>query len=790
MAYRRYLNPKILVLLPLVIILVAAIACGADDATPVPPAPTATPAPTPTPVDISAITSSLQDAVKATVGEALAAQGAGAEKPLSTAELQALVARAVEASVPEGTSAEEIRKMVTEAVEATTEEGLSGAEIADLVSKSVAKTAAEALAAQEAPLSQEELQQLVERAVEASVPEGTSPLEIRKMVVEAVEAAAQPGLTKEDVSELVSKAVSDASGEALTAEEVQQIVAKAVATPTPLPVAAVSLKWQPPAWVKSGKHGGVVTMSSSTWRVNWDPHQQTGLLEPAINSGFHNQIMRYDYLDRDKLIGDLAQRWELTPEGSFVFTLYEGARFLDAETVNADDVKYSLDRMVEEGRPRPKTSKMRRYYDSSEVIDERTVKVNLKIPGSPAFLQFLTVENYKVIGKHVGDAHPDPEELEVFLNNPDNINGSGPFMFRDFNEGVSVSWQRNPNYWKGDLPYLDGIQIFLIADNTRLIGAFKAEQVLMPNFGETGMGVRDLLAAEKEWGTGIKLHWIGGTNLDTLIVNFDKPPFDDPRIRRAFYLGIDRLAHIDTLLAGRGKLGVPLFPNTWMSPSDEVIGTWPGFRYVDKHTGETILVPYGNNDAIKNPIDIQKAKALLAEAGYPEDNPLKFTFNNFTLAYHSSVAQLMQSQFKAFGVEVSLGPRDIPTGFAEITKGNYQMFHITRATDILDSDELLLGNYMPGGVPIWENINIPRINEIFDLSAREADPAERQKLIWEAGEILRKGEGSMLGIAWIDRYALPVNVKIKNFRVGRLLGENYMHESIWLDDPGEFSDFD
>ena len=108
--------------------------------------------------------------------------------------------------------------------------------------------------------------------------------------------------------------------------------------------------------------------------------------------------------------------------------------------------------MVEEGRPRPKTGKIRRYYDSSEVIDDRTIKVNLKIPSSPAFLQLLAVENYKVIGKHVGDAHPDLDERAEFLNNdPQNINGSGPFMFKDFQEGVLVEWQRNPNYWKEGL---------------------------------------------------------------------------------------------------------------------------------------------------------------------------------------------------------------------------------------------------------------------------------------------------------------------------------------------------
>jgi peptide/nickel transport system substrate-binding protein len=717
------MSKPMIILLGLVIFGLVLVACGSDDATPAPgatstPAPTSTPQPTATPVDVGAIASGLQEALKQTVEQALAQQAGDAQEPIT----------------------------------------------------------------------QQDLEALVQRAVEASVPEGTNPLEIRRMVEEAVKATAQEGLTREDVASLVAEAVSEAAAEGLTAEDVQRIVSQAVATPTPLPAAAVTFEWVPPAFASGAKQGGVMPMSVLTWRVEWDPHQGSALTTSAINSGFWNQLIRFDYEDRDKLMGDLVKTWELTPEGGYIFKIHEGATFLDGETVNADDVKWSLDRMVEtgEGIIRPKTSKLRQYMESSEIVDDRTVKINMKIPGSPAFLQYLTVEQMKVLPKHLEDAHPDPIELQEFLLKTENINGSGPFMFKSFQEGVVTEWVRNPNYWKEGMPFLDGIQMFLIEDSARVIASFAAGQVLMPNFGDTGLGVRDLLAADKEWGDQVRLHWLGDTNLDVFIVNFEVPPFDDPKVRSALYIGMDRLAHIDTLLVGRGKFGTPFFPGTWMTPSDEVVGTWPGFRYVDKHTGEPVLVPYGRDDVVKDPRDIAKAKALLEEAGYTEDNPLKLTFNNFSLAYHSTVAQFLQQQFKTFGVETTLEPRDVSTGFAESIKGNYQVFHITRSTHIIDSDELLLGNYLPGGVPIWKNIEIPRVTEIFELSSRESDPGARQNLIWEAGEILRQGELSMLGIAWIDRYALPVNTKVKNYHVGKIQFANLVHESIWLDDPSEF----
>ena len=711
------MSKPMIILLGLVIFGLVLVACGSDDATPAPgatstPAPTSTPQPTATPVDVGAIASGLQEALKQTVEQALAQQAGAADEPISQADLAALV----------------------------------------------------------------------QRAVEASVPEGTSPLQIRAMVEEAVKASAQEGLTKEDVASLVAEAVSETAAEGLTAEEVQKIVAQAVATPTPLPAAAVTFEWEPPAFLNQGKYGGTVPMSVLVWRTNWDPHQGTSLLEAAVNSGFWNQLMRYDYQDRDKLVGDLVKTWELTPAGGYIFKLYEGAKFLDGETVNADDVVYSLDRMVEPGQIRNKSTLIRDYYDSSEAIDERTVKINLKIPGSPAFLEYITVETMKIIGKHVGDAHPDKNELEEFLDNTDNINGSGPFMFKDFQDGVSIQWVKNPNYWKTGLPYLDGIDMFLIPDGARVIAGYRAGQLLMPNFGDTGLGVRDLLVADKEWGEDIQLHWLGATNLDVFVLNFAIPPFDDPRIRKAFYIGIDRLAHINTLIAGRGTMGIPFYPDTWMSPPDEVIGTWPGFRYVDKHTGEPVLVPYGRDDVIKDPRDIAKAKALMAEAGYTDANPLQITYNCFGLPFHSSVAQFSRELFKNFNLDAELRCLDVPSNHGEIRAGTYQMFHITRAADTLDSDDVFKQNYFsPGGGSNWDAMLIPEVNDIALRSQTEPDRAKRQQLVFQATEILRQGDLNHIGIAWIDRYALPVNVKVKNFRAARLLGENYMHEAIWLE---------
>ena len=771
MAYHRYLNPRFLVLMPLVIILIAAVACGGDDATPVPRA-TSTPQPTPTPIDIGAIAKGLQDAVTQAVGEGVSAEdvqrivAAAAGGGLTAADVQKIV----EETAGEALTAADVQRIVARAAAETAGEALTAAD----VQRIVAETAGQGLTAAD-----------VQRIVREQAGEALSAADVEKIVAET----AGQALSAEDVQSIVERAVEESAGEALNAEDVQQIVAKAVATPTPTPTAVPSLEWQQPAFVKDGKYGGVIPMQAIILRVQVDPHQQSGPLEPSVMSEFWNQLLTWDYKDRYRMVGDLVRDWSLNADGSYTFSLYEGAKFLDGETINADDVKYSMDRMVEEGEGiiRPATGQIRPYYESTEVIDERTVKINLKISGSPAFLEWLTVGNLKILGKHIGDAHPDPIELQEFLSNPDNINGSGPYMWKDHQEGVSFETQRNPNYWKEGLPFLDGYRQFIIRDRNKIFAAYRAEQVLMTSF-VTGLGVRDSLQLAEELKGRLTVHFLGANaTLDSLILNWEKPPFDNPLVRRAVYIGLDRLEWLKINNAGKGFLGTPLQAGTWMTPPHEVVGTWPGFRYVDKHTGEPILVPYGNPDAVKDPLDIVKAKALLAEAGYDEDNKLTVVHNAIDIPYHRDGAVILREQFKAIGINLEIKLISSTANRAETRDKNFHMTAFSRDAPLLDSDSFLQAFYLPGGASNWTTVSLPRINELFLLSASEPDPDKRQVLIWEAGDVLRQGETSQLGIGWVDRYEQPTSHKIQNYRPPRTLTENFMYREIfWLADPSEF----
>ena len=687
------------------------------------PQPTPTLAPTPTPVDVAAIASGLQEVIKGTVEEAMKEQQPAAESPIS----------------------------------------------------------------------QEDLRRLVEQAIAATAPEEASPEDIRNMVAAAVAAAAQPGVTKEEVSELVARAVAESAGEALTAAEVQEIVAMAVATPTPLPTAVPSFMWMAPDWVSQGKQGGVIPMSTLGGRDEWDPHQGSGTLSYTHSSPLFSHLVRFNPVKPDEIAGDLARSWTLSDDGSsYTFVLWD-AQWTDGEPVTAEDIKFSLDRMVEEGQPRPKAKRIAPYYAGSEVIDNRTVRVDLKIAGSPAFLQYLGVDSMKIMPKHIGDmfdlSTPEgKEELNLHFKSRDNIVGSGPFRLVEYVPETEYEHERNPNYFKDGLPFLDGMKVFFITDANRLTAAYRAEQVLMPNFGDIGLSVRDLEQMERDLAGQIVLHWVPPHGFDGTFVNPERPPFDNAKVRKAIYLAIDRLDYIDTLLAGRGTMGTPFPPRTWMTPSDEVVAKWPGFRYVDIHTGEPVLNYYGRDDVEKDPLDMVKARALLEEEGYTAENPLEWTYTAFNLQYHKSVALLLKEQWeKLDNVKVEIKLVDIPTGFSELREGKYDMGMVTAPIAISDSDDVFQSFYKDACATYRTCFSPTRMQELFDLSSKEPSQSRRQELVREAGEIIRQGEGYWRGIAWIERFSSPVNVKVKNYHVPLTLDYGTQYEQIWLEDPSEFN---
>src|SRR5262249_41922594 len=189
-------------------------------------------------------------------------------------------------------------------------------------------------------------------------------------------------------------------------------------------------------------------------------------------------------------IGDLAHSWEVTEGGSvYIFQLHDHVKWWDGKDLTAEDVAFSLQRMIEPGKPRPRTGLLRPYIQSVQVMERHTVKVTLQYP-SPAFLQFLAVDYMKILPKHRLEAGVD-------INLWEHIGGSGPFKITAARRGNSITYGRTPTYFKPGRPYVDGLPILAITDAGTAAATFKVGRLQMTT-GVTALGVDDLIKLEKE----------------------------------------------------------------------------------------------------------------------------------------------------------------------------------------------------------------------------------------------------------------------------------------------------
>ena len=380
-----------------------------------------------------------------------------------------------------------------------------------------------------------------------------------------------------------------------------------------------------------------------------------------------------------------------------------------------------------------------------------------------------------MLPKHVLDGRDDAEE---YFDTPENIVGSGAFKFVNHERGSSMEIEKNPNYFKEGLPFLDSVTAFVIADKNTHMGAFITGQI---DFSP-GMGLTETDAdgfVEKIKGKG-ELFYSGPNLMRFYEINYKNPPVDDPRVRRALYLALDREAINRVRRLGKAKLGVPFFPGTQWSSSDEEVSQWPGYRYVDGSGTPLAGAPYGIAGIQKDPRDLEEARALLAEAGHGEG--LRIAYHTYAL--NKEIGVMLKQQFAEIGIDLDLKVTDTTTAFNAEQAGDYEhLLGLGHGPNILDPDDLFLGVYMPGGPRNALRYEDPRINEIFEAQKSEADLEKRIQLIRQAEDILRTGEGHFHNIFWWPLPSFSVANKVKNYNVTAITVQyGFQKEHIWLEE--------
>jgi peptide/nickel transport system substrate-binding protein len=491
----------------------------------------------------------------------------------------------------------------------------------------------------------------------------------------------------------------------------------------------------------------------------WDPHIAGTVFALAGVGPVYNQVVEFNPINPKEIIGDLARSWDITDGGgTYIFHLHDNVKWWDGKDLTAEDVAFSLQRMIEPGKPRPRTGLLRPYIKSVEVVDRNTVKVVLNYP-SPAFLQFLAVDYMKILPRHLLEAGVD-------INVWENIVGSGPFKIKAARRGDSVTYERNPTYFKKGRPYVDSLTILAITDAGTAAAAFRAGRIQMTT-GVTALGVDDLLKLEKELKGKYSLYWQPNvTDVWHVFGNVEKEPWNDLRIIKALRLATDQQELQKGIGAGAWKIGAPFPLESWYGSTTEELLKLPGYRTPKDQ-------------------DIAEARALLKAAGY--DPPAKLgkrVLNVATASVAPDTAQLWAAQMRRnLGLEIEVRVRDAPTVIHAHTAGDYDLGLWGYAYNIDDPDDFVNAIYGPGvrNYTRWKN---PKFLEMLEQQSREVDREKRRQILRRMEEFLLTVEDPYIMILW-KPWTYLVSDKVKTeagpFVTPPSLQTIHKNEHLWLE---------
>jgi ABC-type transport system substrate-binding protein len=482
-------------------------------------------------------------------------------------------------------------------------------------------------------------------------------------------------------------------------------------------------------WAGAGSpspvYGGHATVLNVIYPEVWDPHIAGTIGPVAAFSPLYNQLVEFNPLNPRDITGDLAKRWEVTDDKlTYTFYLHDNVKWWDGKDLTADDVAFSLKRMIEPGKPRPRVGLLRPYIKSVEMIDRNTVRIDLNYP-SPAFLPLLAVDFMKIVPKHVVEAGVD-------INLWENIVGSGPFKIKAARRGDSVNHERNPTYFKAGRPYLDGLTLVIINDKGTAAAAIKAGKIQMST-AITGLEVDDVLKLEKDLKGRYSVYWQPPSNVEHFFANVEREPWKDLRLIKALRLATDRYELQKAFGSGHYLLGAPFPPGSWWGSVPEELAQFPGYSRPKSK-------------------DIEAAKALLGEAGYDPPSKLgKRVLTAPNVLYWPDVAQLWVAQMrKNLGLEIEIKLVDAPTAVNTWVSGDFDLGSWGYAYNIDDPDDYVTAIYGPGSRNFtrWQN---PAFLTWLEQQRSELDPDKRKQILRQMEEFLLTVEEPYVPLFWARR---------------------------------------
>jgi peptide/nickel transport system substrate-binding protein len=439
--------------------------------------------------------------------------------------------------------------------------------------------------------------------------------------------------------------------------------------------------------------------------VNLDPAQVTDLNSNRVGRRIVETLVTFPE-ESTQVVAGLAESWTISKDGlRYTFKLRRGVTFHDGTPFNAEAVKFSIERQIDPEHPFNKLGKypFANYFFGNvkavEVVDPATVEFVLKEPRA-SFLTILTSAAASIVSPTAVKKFGADYALQPV--------GTGPFKYVSWDRGQRVVLEKNPSYWRYPVKIERVVYRPIVEGQARLTELLTGSLDLI-------VDVPPDFVTQVESSPKATLQKQVGAHVWYLGINNQKKPFDDKRVRQALNYAVNKEAIVRDVLKGTGSLSRgPVLPATWGADSG--------------------LKPY--------PYDPERAKKLLAEAGYPSGFSTTLWVPESGSGMQSPVpmSTVIQSNLKAVGVSVTLQTMEWGAYLAKLRTKEQELFALSWMAGNEDPDMVMYpllhsSQWTPAGPnrALYKN---ERFDELLQQARLTTDQGKRAALYREAQRIL------------------------------------------------------
>src|SRR5262245_8684990 len=454
----------------------------------------------------------------------------------------------------------------------------------------------------------------------------------------------------------------------------------------------------------------------------------------------------------ETIVPDLAESWSWDATNTkLTFKLRQGVKWHDGKPFTAKDVQCTWNKLTgkdpDDFRKNPRAIWWQNVKEVTVNGDHEATFV-LGRP-QPSILNMLASGYTPIYPCHV--------KSQAMRTNPV---GTGPFKFVEFKRGDSIKFVRNTDYFKKGRPFLDGIDWKVIESrSTRILAITAGEFDMTFNAYVTVPLLKDVESQAPKAVCELAPTYVS-TNL---IINRNLAPFNDPKIRMAMALTLDRNAYNDILSGGKALISGVMMPppeGRWGMPP-EMLKALPG---------------YGD--------DVEKSRAearkITEGLGYSEAKPIKIKVSTRNIAIYRDPAVILIDQLKKIHIDGELEVIDTSIWHAKVTRGEYSVGLNLTGVGVDDPDVNLYENYTCDSERNLTKYCNKDVDALIDKQSQETNFEKRREIVWEIERQL--AEDLARPIILYDRQATCWQPYVKGFVLHHnSIYNNWRFEDIWLD---------